>query len=537
MRTTTGVVFPLAIAVAVLLIGACAPQASEQARSLPETLAPTAPTVPPTTTSRLPAAPAVTVTSTTSSTIATPETTRRPTVRIAMVGDVMLGRGLSRIVRNDPQGIFEDVRFVLSDVDVAGANMESPLTNRPHIALNPYALEARPESAGLLAAAGFDVLTVANNHAGDAGRASVIDSIEAIDDAGMRAVGGGANLSDAVRPAIVEVRGLRVGFLAFDATRAGTPAREDRAGIAPWDDELVRTAVTELRPSVDLLVVAVHGGVEYRTSTDPYMAALAEKLNGWGADVVWGSGPHVVQPVFVIDGARPTVVATSLGNFLFDQGDSATKVGAILEVLADADGVVAYRVATVQHRDRRVHFDRWDLPGGDAVMLGTEWWSLGRGFEPVVPDEPKDLEQFRWGDVIDATRGDVDGDGRDEIVVAFRRPYQESPVNVLFPDRPWTDVLGRSAHLGVFRAPDLEPEWIAGTLFRSVRRVVACDGSLAVGYGSDATDGGMASGAWRWRGFGFLIAPTLDRDAALGCADVDGDGRTDPILLQRPGDS
>ncbi|HDK45578.1 MAG TPA: hypothetical protein ENG94_04785, partial [Actinobacteria bacterium] len=246
MRTTTGVVFPLAIAVAVLLIGACAPQASEQARSLPETLAPTAPTVPPTTTSRLPAAPAVTVTSTTSSTIATPETTRRPTVRIAMVGDVMLGRGLSRIVRNDPQGIFEDVRFVLSDVDVAGANMESPLTNRPHIALNPYALEARPESAGLLAAAGFDVLTVANNHAGDAGRASVIDSIEAIDDAGMRAVGGGANLSDAVRPAIVEVRGLRVGFLAFDATRAGTPAREDRAGIAPWDDELVRTAVTEL---------------------------------------------------------------------------------------------------------------------------------------------------------------------------------------------------------------------------------------------------------------------------------------------------
>jgi len=532
MRTTTGVVFRLGIAAVALLVGACAPQASEPARSLPETRAPAAPS---TTTSRPPATPAATVTSTTSSTVAAPETTRRPTVCIAMVGDIMLGRGLSRIVRDDPQGIFEDVRFVLSDADIAGANMESPLTNRPHIALNPYALEARPETAGLLAAAGFDVLTVANNHAGDAGRASVIDSVEAIDDAGMRAVGGGANLSEAVRPVIVEVRGLRVGFLAFDATRAGTPAREDRAGIAPWDDEMARIAVTKLRPSVDLLVVAVHGGVEYRMRTDPYMAALAEKLGGWGADVVWGSGPHVVQPVFVIDGARPTVVATSLGNFLFDQGDSATKVGAILEVLADADGIVAYRVATVQHRDRRVHFDRWDDPGGDAVMLGTEWWSLVRGFEPAVPDEPKDLEQFRWGEVIDATRGDVDGDGRDEIVVAFRRPYQENPVSALFPERPWSDVLGRSAHLGVFRASDLEPEWIAGTLFRSVRQVVACDGSLAVGYGFDEMDGVVASGAWRWRGFGFLIAPTLDRDAVPGCADVDGDGRTDPILLRRPG--
>ncbi|NIA24213.1 MAG: hypothetical protein GWP04_01445 [Gammaproteobacteria bacterium] len=532
MRTTTGVVFPLGIAAAVLLVGACAPEASEPVRSSPETRAPTAST---TTTSTPPAMTAVTVTSTTSTTITTPETTRRPTIRIAMVGDVMLGRGLSRIVRNDPQSIFEDVRFVLSDVDIAGANMESPLTNRPHIALNPYALEARPETAGLLAAAGFDVLSVANNHAGDAGRASVIDSVEAINDAGMQAVGGGVNLSEAVRPVIVEVRGLRVGFLAFDATRAGTPASENRAGIAPWDDETVRAAVTGLRPWVDLLVVAVHGGVEYRTWTDPHMAALAEELSGWGVDVVWGSGPHVVQPVFLIDGARPTVVATSLGNFLFDQGDSATKVGAILEVLADADGVVAYRVATVQHRDRRVHFDQWDDPDGDAAMLGTEWWSLGRGFEPLEPDEPGDLERFRWGDVVDATRGDVDGDGRDEIVVAFRRPYQENPVNALFPDRPWADVLGRSAHIGVFRASDLEPEWIAGTLFRPVRRVVACDGSLAVGYGSDETDGVVASGAWRWRGFSFLIAPTLDRDAALGCADIDGDGRTDPILFSRPG--
>jgi poly-gamma-glutamate synthesis protein (capsule biosynthesis protein) len=440
----------------------------------------------------------------------------------------MLGRGLRRIVDADPGGIFEDVRFMLSDVDLAGANMESPLTDRPHIATNPYALEAPPESAGILSAAGFDVLTVANNHAGDAGRASVVDSVEAIDGAAMTAVGGGSDLEEARRPAVFHVRELRVGFLAYDATGAGTVATETRPGVARWNAEQARLAVTALRSDVDVLIVALHGGVEYRTWTDPYMATLAEKLHEWGVDVVWGSGPHVVQPVYVIDGGRPTVVATSLGNLIFDQGDTATKAGAVLEVLADADGAVAYRVAAVDHHDRRVHFDEWQAPRGDAAMVGTDWWSLARPYRLTGSDGVADLEGYRYGEVVDASRGDVDLDGQAEIVVAFTRPYQENPVNSLFPDEPWMDATGQSAHVGVFGATDLRPEWIAGTLFRPVIGIVACDGSLAIEYAPE--DDTPAFGGWRWRGFGFTVTTPLERDATLGCADIDGDGATDPVL-------
>ncbi len=452
---------------------------------------------------------------------------RRPTVTIALAGDVMLGRGLRRIVANDPGSIFEDVRFMLSNADLAGANMESPLTDRPHIATNPYALETPPESAGILASGGFDILTIANNHAGDAGRASVVDSVEAVELAGMKAVGGGANSEQARLPVVFDVRGLRIGFLAYDATGAGTVATETKPGIARWNEEQAHLAVTALRPGVDVLVVAVHGGVEYRTWTDPYMAVLAGKLHEWGVDVIWGSGPHVVQPVYVIGGSRPTVVATSLGNLIFDQGDPETKVGAVLEVLADEQGAAAYRIATVDHHDRRVHFDEWRMPEGDAAMLGEGWWSLARSFT-LAGDDAIDVDGFRYGEVVDVSRGDVDLDGHDEVVVAFTRPFQENPVNSLFPDRPWMDATGQSAHLGVFEASDLRPEWIAGTLFRPVQRVVACDGSLAIEYIGE--EGTLASGGWRWRGFGFTVTPTLDRDATLGCADIDGDGATDPVL-------
>ena len=466
--------------------------------------------------------------SSSTTTTAYPASAPRRTVRIALVGDVMLGRGLRGIVANDPDGIFEDVRFLLSDADLAGANMESPLTLRRHIATNPYALEAPPETAGILAAAGFDVLTIADNHAGDAGRASVTDSVDAIESAGMNAVGGGADSTEAGLPVVYEVQGVRIGFLAYDATGAGMMATKSRPGIARWDQEAARVAVTALRPKVDVLIVAVHGGVEYRPWTDPYMASVAEKLHAWGVDVMWGSGPHVVQPVYVLAGDRPTVVASSLGNFIFDQGDPDTKVGAMLEVLADAGGTVAYRVASVDHRDRRVHFDEWEIPQTAAAMVGTDWWSLVRSFAVVNTDTVTGLEGFRYGEVVDASRGDVDLDGNEEIVVAFTRPFQENPVNSLFPDRPWIDATGASAHLGVFETADMRPEWIAGTVFEPVQRVVVCDGSLAIGYAGE--DGIPGSGAWRWRGFGFAVTPTLDREATLSCADIDGDGHTDPVV-------
>jgi poly-gamma-glutamate synthesis protein (capsule biosynthesis protein) len=452
----------------------------------------------------------------------------RPTVRIVLAGDVMLGRGLRRIVANDPDGVFEDIRFMLSNADITGANMESPLTNRPHIATNPYALEAPPETAAILASAGFDLLSIANNHAGDAGRASVMDTVEAIEVAGMQEIGGGVNSESAARPVVLDQEGLRIGFLSYDATGAGTTATETRPGITRWNEERAHLAVIALRSEVDVLIVAVHGGVEYRTWTDPYMASIAQKLHVWGVDVMWGTGPHVVQPVYVIDGDRPTVVATSLGNLIFDQGDSDTKIGAVLEVLADAGGAAAYRVAMVDHHDRRVHFDEWEVPTGNAAMVGEEWWSLARSFQLVGTDDVGDIDGFRYGEVVDASRGDVDSDGRDEIVVAFSRPFQENPVNLLFPNQPWMDATGQSAHLGVFQSNDLRPEWIAGTLFRPVKRVVACDGSLAVEYVAD--DGTPASGGWRWRGFGFTVTSMLDRDATLGCADIDGDGATDPVL-------
>jgi poly-gamma-glutamate synthesis protein (capsule biosynthesis protein) len=140
----------------------------------------------------------------------------------------MLGRDVEPVATLDPVGLFEDVRFVVGEADIAATNLESPLTFRPHLHSGVHALEADPRLAALVGAAGFDVFGIANNHAGDAGPESVLDTVEALAERGLVAVGRGSDEAAALRPVVVAPSGLRVAYLAFDATGQGGGAVPER---------------------------------------------------------------------------------------------------------------------------------------------------------------------------------------------------------------------------------------------------------------------------------------------------------------------
>jgi poly-gamma-glutamate synthesis protein (capsule biosynthesis protein) len=455
-------------------------------------------------------------------------------VRLLFAGDVMLGRGVAETAAADPSALLADLRPVLDEADLAVANLESPLTLRPHDpAAGANALEAPPASAALLAEAGFDAMGVANNHAGDAGRSTVGDTLDALHAAGILAVGGGRSAAEAFGATVVEVGGVRVALLAVDATGQGPRAGPATPGVAWWDPEPVRAAVARARAAADVVAVGLHGGTEYVPTTDPFLARVGRRLVAWGADVVWGHGPHVAQPIRVVGaGGRTGVVATSLGNLVFDQQVPGTGRGAFLEVLAAADGVRAFRVGTTRQADGPVAFRAWRPPRADAVALGGEWWTPVGPFVRATAVRSEDLGGFE-GDVLDAAIGDPDADGRPDLVVAFRRPFRPTSVNALLPERRLVDALGRTAHVGLYRPHDLRPRWVAGTLVRPVAAVAACDGAIAVSYSRLNRTAVVAGGVWRWGGFGFLALPDLRGRSTPACADVDGDGLSDALLLGR----
>ena len=451
----------------------------------------------------------------------------------------MLGRGVAGIVADDPWGVFHDLQYEVRGADVAVANLESPLTSRPPVVDAPNALEADPAAAEVVAAAGFDAMSVANNHAGDSGLAGFEDTLAALHGAGILPIGGGRDAARSHTPAILVRHGVRVALLAFDATRQGPPAAAGVPGVARWNARVARAAVSQARASADVVVVGLHGGVEYSIRPDAYLSELARHLARWGADVVWGSGPHVVQSVRTIEppgSARPTVVATSLGNLVFDQTQPGTTTGALLEVLADRDGVIASRVGRTDGSDFRAHFERWSAPPGDAVYIDDGWWSLLRQVDVATAALPDRLPSppGRRVEVVAVASGDIDGDGLNEIVMSYRSAFHPTLVNALFPERPWADDRGRAAHVGVWRAGDLRPVWIAGTVLRPVASLAVCGSSLAVAYSTLRSPAIVATGVWHWSGFGSVAASDLTGPGRPACADVDHDGRVDAVVLGRP---
>jgi Bacterial capsule synthesis protein PGA_cap len=439
-------------------------------------------------------------------------------------GDVMLGRGVASIVEHDPHGLFAEVESVLGSADLALANLESPLTNAAQWTDRPYDLRASPLATELLALAGFDVLALANNHIGDAGPAGVMDSITRLREEGVATVGAG-NSREALRPEVRDINGVRVALLAFDCSGMGLLAGEE-AGVAAWGED-AKSAVADAAAVADVVAVGLHGGAAY-VDRDPVLERASREAVKLGADIVWGYGAHIQLPVSVVD---TSVVARGLGNLLFDQSYPGTKQGTLLEVLADTRGVVAWRTGVTDHSSGRVQFVDWDLPGTDAVLLDSDWWNLMPRI-PVVPGDPIALDEFPFGDVVAAAIGDVDRDDAGEVVVSFRRPFQETLLNTSSPQR-WQDSDGRSAHIGVFTAVGLSPEWIAGTLARPVASVSVCDGGLAVGYDSLDDDTIVAVGGWVWNGFGFTGGADLAGAGIVGCVDINRDGATEPAITSR----
>jgi poly-gamma-glutamate capsule biosynthesis protein CapA/YwtB (metallophosphatase superfamily) len=473
-------------------------------------------------TSSRPAEPATTVSSSSSP------------VRLIFLGDVMLGRGVGVVAAADPGSIFEQLRPAFVGADLVLANLESPLTSRPHTAPG-FALEADPVVAPLLASAGIDVVDLANNHATDAGPDTVLETISATTAAGLRTVGAGADEAAAAAPVVVHVGRLRVGVVAFDLA-GGVAARVATAGVNPWDPAAAKRAVTDLRAAADVVIVGLHGGVEYLPHADPVLQRVVDQVASWGADVVWGHGSHVPYPVTTTGGERPAVVAAGLGNALFDQNQPGTDSGTALEVLADQSGALAWRTGRLSIAAGRSSFAGWDDPTGDAVALRKEWWTPVR----MVTQQPTNgcasvnRDTVLTGlparsTVVSSDCGSVTGRSDRETVLAYRRPASDEVLHAAFPGHRWADAGGRSAHLAVI-GPDGTMRWGAATLLDPIGSVAVCSGALAVGFTTLDDPTVIAAGAWTWSGFGFRTTPTLARPLSIGCADVDHDGSTEPLI-------
>nr|WP_231126303.1 CapA family protein [Motilibacter aurantiacus] len=254
----------------------------------------------------------------------------------------MLARRVATAAGDDPAAPLRPLAARLAAADLTVGNLESTLSREGAPTQGGDSFGADPAVLEGLEHAGFDALSLANNHLGDYGPAALRTTVTRVARAGITPFGAGANLAVARKPAILRAGGLRFGFLAFNAigeTPAATAASPGavqlrmppRTGpLNEGDLAAVQAQIRQLRDRVDVVVVLPHWGDQYTSRPVPAQRTVGRALVDAGADLVVGGHPHVLQGVEL---RRGKLIAHSLGNFVFDMDfSSRTMEGAFLEL-------------------------------------------------------------------------------------------------------------------------------------------------------------------------------------------------------------
>lgn len=254
-------------------------------------------------------------------------------ITLVAVGDIMLSRDVERkmVGKNDWKYPFERTADITSGADIAFGNLETPILQGDPVPTDSLIFRADPKSVEGLKFAGFDVLSLANNHMMNFGHGGLQSTLNNLDSAGISHVGAGLNESGIYKPVIKTVKGIKFGFLAYSYSNEQSVDKDKNIyGVAKMNVDLMKSQVAELRKSVDVVVVSMHAGTEYSTVANGAQINFAHSAIDAGADLVIGHHPHVVEN---FEKYNNGYIIYSLGNFVFDQmWSDETKLGVIAKI-------------------------------------------------------------------------------------------------------------------------------------------------------------------------------------------------------------
>lgn len=267
-------------------------------------------------------------------------------IRITASGDIIyhdtLIQGGKTNEGYDFSSNYESIKPLISSADLALGDFEGVVTDRVKPKGYPD-FNAPGQVVAAIKEAGFDVMDLANNHILDQGIHGALDTKQAFEDAGLATVG---VKDDKDRILIREVKGIKIAILGFSygynsnngAGKKVTAAQRQQY-MQMLDEDYVRDRIQTARQEADLVIVMPHAGKEYSETVSKKDQALYRKMIDWGADLVFGGHPHVVQPTEkrTRDGHDKFIIY-SMGNLLSNQveeimGHDKSQRGTIIEAV------------------------------------------------------------------------------------------------------------------------------------------------------------------------------------------------------------
>ncbi|MDE6533913.1 MAG: CapA family protein [Muribaculaceae bacterium] len=271
----------------------------------------------------------------------------------------------------DYSDCFTLIAPTVTKADYAVCNLEVPLGGGPDY--SGYPCFSAPDSyAEALKDAGFDMMLTANNHCLDRRDKAARRTLDALDRIGLDHIGTYHDTAqrDSLVPFIKEIKGFRIGFLNYTYGTNGIMPR-DGVEVAYIDrDKIAKEIALSKSAGAELIVVAMHWGIEYVLLENGVQRSLAEFLIDQGVDLIIGGHPHVIQPMKVVHNEKEdkeVLVVYSLGNLLSNMKTADTRGGALVRatIVRDKDGKARF-----SHADYDIFYSaKPDGPGSNFRVI------------------------------------------------------------------------------------------------------------------------------------------------------------------------
>ena len=259
---------------------------------------------------------------------------------LVMVGDALLHGSVYRDAYKN--GVYnfdshlEYIKPIIQNYDLAFYNQESILGGTA-LGLSDYPTFNSPQEFGdAMIDAGFNLVSLANNHTMDRGEKAVLNSCEYWKTKDALTAGSYCSKEESEEIKIKEKNGIKYTLLAYTYGTNGISVPSGKEYLVNlYSDEKVKNDIEKVRDKVDLLMVSMHWGTEYKTEPTEEQKRQAEYLSSLGVDIIIGTHPHVIEPITYINN---TLVIYSLGNFISAQSTN-NDYNTMVELMTSVDVV------------------------------------------------------------------------------------------------------------------------------------------------------------------------------------------------------
>lgn len=210
--------------------------------------------------------------------------------------------------------MFTEVEPIIKKYDLKFCNQESTIGGKT-LGISGYPSFNSPDEIGdELVNLGFNLISLANNHALDKGEDAILYSNSYWKDKNVITAGAYSNSEERDQINIYEQNGIKYAFLSYTTLSNGRVKKDYLVNM--YSAEKAKRDIESIKDKVDVILVSMHWGVENYNNPNESQRQIAEYLSGLGVNIIIGHHPHVVQPVEYIDN---TLVIYSLGNFISNQ--------------------------------------------------------------------------------------------------------------------------------------------------------------------------------------------------------------------------